>query len=40
MGCLIGYLKRHGRRKSENAKDGYIADDINNLLTVSQNLGF
>lgn len=33
-------FKRHGRWRSENAKDGYIADDINNLLTVSQNLGF
>ena len=32
-------LKRHGRWKSDSAKDGYIKDDIVSLLSVSQTLG-
>jgi len=32
-------FKRHGRWKSETAKDGYIKDDINALLSVSLQLG-
>ena len=32
-------FKRHGRWKSEKAKDGYIKDNITELLSVSLNLG-
>ena len=32
-------FKRHGRWKSENAKDGYIKDNLKALLSVSKNLG-
>lgn len=32
-------FKRHGRWSSENAKDGYIKDDLHNLLSVSLSLG-
>lgn len=31
--------KRHGRWKSENAKDGYIKDDVDSRLKVSKSLG-
>ena len=31
--------KRHGRWKSETAKDGYIADPVAKRLKVSQNFG-
>ena len=29
-------FKRHGRWKSESAKDGYVKDDLRNLLSVSR----
>ena len=32
-------FKRHGRWKSENAKDGYIKDKLSSLLSVSLSLG-
>ena len=32
-------FKRHGRWKSENAKDGYISESLNAILSISQNLG-
>ena len=32
-------FKRHGRWVSENAKDGYIKDNIDNILSVSKSLG-
>ena len=32
-------FKRHGRLLSENAKDGYIKDTLNERLKVSMNLG-
>ena len=32
-------FKRHGRWKSENAKDGYVKDDLSALLSVSTALG-
>ena len=32
-------FKRHGRWKSEKAKDGYIKDKLSDLLSVSMNLG-
>ena len=32
-------FKRHGRWKSENAKDGYVKDSIENRLQVSRKLG-
>lgn len=31
--------KRHGRWKSDSAKDGYILDSVENRLKVSQCLG-
>jgi len=33
-------FKRHGCWKSENAKDGYIEDSLEQQLSVTQNLGF
>ena len=33
---LIGYFKRHGRSRSETAKDGYIKDALQKRLSVSQ----
>lgn len=33
------YFKRHGRWKSENAKDGYVADSLEARLSVSRSLG-
>ena len=33
-------FKRHGRWKSENAKDGYVEDPLSERLAVSQKLGF
>ena len=32
-------FKRHGRWKSENAKDGYVKDDVRSRLEVSKSLG-
>ena len=32
-------FKRHGRWRSENAKDGYVKDSLNNRLSVSKNIG-
>jgi len=32
-------FKRHGRWKSERAKDGYVKDKLSDLLSVSMNLG-
>ncbi|XP_076113718.1 integrase/recombinase xerD homolog [Mytilus galloprovincialis] len=32
-------FKKHGRWKSENAKDGYIKESIDNRLSVSKKLG-
>ena len=32
-------FKRHGRWKSEAAKDGYVKDSIESRLTVSKSLG-
>ena len=32
-------FKRHGRWKSENAKDGYVKDHVNSRLEVSRSLG-
>lgn len=32
-------FQRHGRWKSEGAKDGYIQEDLSTLLSVSNNLG-
>lgn len=31
-------FKRHGRWKSESAKDGYVKDSVDALLSVSKNL--
>ena len=32
-------FKRHGRWKSEKAKDGYVEDSVKHRLTVSQQIG-
>lgn len=32
-------FKKHGRWKSENAKDGYIRENIVHQLSVSMNIG-
>ena len=32
-------FKRHGRWKSETAKDSYVQESFDNLLSVSQRLG-
>ena len=32
-------FKRHGRWRSENAKDGYVKDSLKNRLSVSKNIG-
>jgi len=32
-------FKCHGRWRSENAKDGYVKDSVENKLQVSKNLG-
>lgn len=32
-------FKRHGRWKSEKAKDGYVKDNVESLLSVSRSLG-
>jgi len=32
-------FKRHGRWKSENAKDGYVKDSLESRLSVTKNLG-
>ena len=32
-------FKVHGRWKSENAKDGYVCEDLEKRLSVSKNLG-
>ena len=32
-------FKRHGRWRSENAKDGYVKDSFQERLLVSQKLG-
>ena len=32
-------FKRHGRWRSENAKDGYVKDSLSSRLQVSQKLG-
>ena len=31
--------KRHGRCKSENAKDGYVKDSLESRLMVTKNIG-
>ena len=32
-------FKRHGRWRSENAKDGYVGDSIEKRLSVTKQLG-
>ena len=32
-------FKKHGRWKSEKAKDGYVKENLQSLLSVSLNLG-
>ena len=38
-GVPVRWFKRHGRWLSENAKDGYIKDKLEDRLSVSRNLG-
>ena len=39
MGIPDRLFKRHGRRRSENARDGYIKDALKSRLAVSKSLG-
>ena len=39
LGVSDRIFKRHGRWRSERAKDGYVRDDVTERLLVSQNLG-
>ena len=44
VGCPCGGIsdemfKRHGRLRSENAKDGYVKDLLESRLAVSMSLG-
>ena len=39
MGIPDRLFKRHGRWRSENAKDGYIKDALESRLAVSKSLG-
>ena len=32
-------FKKHGRWKSDNAKDGYVQENLKSKLSVSKNLG-
>ena len=32
-------ISKHGRWKSENARNGYIQDSVENRLSISKNLG-
>ena len=34
------YLKRHGRWKSDESRDGYIADSLDKKLDITKKLGF
>ncbi|XP_078352499.1 integrase/recombinase xerD homolog isoform X1 [Oculina patagonica] len=38
-GIVDRLFKRHGRWQSENAKDGYVKDNFESLLSVSKSLG-
>ena len=38
-GCPDRLFKKHGRWKSDNAKDGYVSEDVETRLSVSRNLG-
>ena len=38
-GCPDRLFKKHGRWKSDNAKDGYVSEDVETRLLVSKNLG-
>lgn len=39
MGVVDRIFKKHGRWASENAKDGYVRENVKEKLSVSQNLG-
>ena len=39
MGICDRLFKKHGRWQSENAKDGYVEEDVQTLLSVTKNLG-
>ena len=39
LGISDRLFKRHGRWRSETAKDGYVKDSLNDRLIVSKNLG-
>ena len=38
-GIADRFFKRHGRWRSENAKDGYVKDSLQERLKVSRNIG-
>ena len=39
VGVPDRWFKRHGRWRSENAKDGYVKDKLEDRLQVTRNLG-
>ena len=39
LGVTDRLFKKHGRWRSENAKDGYISEDLNAILSVTKHLG-
>ena len=39
LGIADKLLKKHGRWRSETAKDGYVKDSLPDRLSVSKNLG-
>ena len=39
QGCPDRLFKKHGGWKSNNAKDGYVSEDLEMRLSVSRNLG-
>ena len=39
LGISDRLFKRHGRWRSETAKDGYVKDSLADRLRVSENLG-
>ena len=38
-GVPVRLFKRHGRWRSESAKDGYVKDSVERRLSVSKSLG-
>lgn len=39
MGVCDRIFKKHGRWKSDSAKDGYVAENVHVQMSVTKNLG-